>query len=287
MTFQVDFGPLVNFLQTMPEHEGGRLAICYFLTCWILSIFVLPLSFRSIGAGLIAPTWFPFYIIGKSIQFFSSARRGTILAEQIARSAAVIEAKACGGDNRVEDCLNLVQSKLEEIVAVHEEICSIAGSINNSNGNVEKVVFESSAELKKRLIDSQVDVNNRIEELKHFIKNEVSSKVFEKPSENKDIPVVDLSNYTYTYNPTCETPPKYNCKTDPVINNNRNVLSDLIDKVIGDVKEDFYLLVGVHDRDQKFIPKFYIRKRAMRVGYTINQNDVQECRNSTAYKQEG
>jgi hypothetical protein len=146
----------------------------------MVSIFVLPVAFRSIGLFLISPFWVPFFVGGKALNFAAASRRGVDF-NAINRSVASLEATAANlvlasktqpavfvsseegyGDDRDDEILRAIgvaETKVTAKVAALEGLVSkLAVAGGRETCEVSKNVDRLREEERDRLADIQAKV---------------------------------------------------------------------------------------------------------------------------------
>lgn len=96
----VNVEPLMNVLEKGKYYFSNyvmdfTLVHWYVLSCWLLSFFIVPVKFRSLGSVVISPLWLPFWLVARVLTSVLAVKRANntlAMSDHYATSTAKVEA---------------------------------------------------------------------------------------------------------------------------------------------------------------------------------------------------
>lgn len=181
MTFKVNFGPVMDFFSGVGSSisngygymQDQPILMWYLIGAWVLSAFIVPLKFRSLGTIAISPLWLPVYMLCKGAGFVFSAKRGNnVLAMTEVLAANTLSVKDAASELK-EAAATIAKSgggKIPNIGVVtknqqvlNESMSKIVDKIDDDNAAVLTAIGELHDEL-LGFLESQLEAFSATEE---------------------------------------------------------------------------------------------------------------------------
>lgn len=130
----------------------------YILACWMLSFFIVPVKFRSLGAVVISPIWLPFWLAARLLTSVLAVKRANntlAMSDHYASSTAKVEA--------VSSVLQTAADRLVGVSANFEKLKAVVNNVDETTAGVKDDLRNVCNMLLKELKDNNKVMRDQAE----------------------------------------------------------------------------------------------------------------------------